>query len=137
MIINSGIFEEALEANEQNIVNTLNSLRGKENPYMILGTDDMLYMQTCEVKEGFVLEYQEGSLARHFRSISPLKIEAIQKALLQYLEGSTEWKDEIDFEIIDLRTFWYKLGSFIGKIAKIPFNFIKGFKEGYNENRLL
>jgi len=137
MKLSSGIFEETLDANKNNIIDTLNSLKGKEEPFVILGSDNMMYMQAIEVEDGFVLEYQEGSLDKHFSSIAPLKIEVIQKALLQYLEGSTDWKNEIDFEIIDLRSFWFKLGNLIGKIIKIPFDFIKGIKDGYNESKSL
>lgn len=135
MELKSGIFQETLTATKQNIIETLKKLPGKENPFMILGRDDLIYMQTLNVDDGFILEYQEGSLKKHYRSIKSLDIGTVQKTLLQYHDGKTEWKNDIEFEVVDMRDFWYEFGKIVGKILRIPKDFITGLKKGYKESR--
>ena len=135
MELNSGIFQETLFASKQNIIETLEKLPGTENPFMILGQNDLIYIQTLNVEGGFILEYQDGSLKKHYRSKKILDIVTVQTAFLQYHDGIEEWKTDIEFEKVDMRDFWYQLGKIVGKILRIPKDFIIGLKKGYKESR--
>ena len=82
----------------------LSQLDAKENPFAILATDDMNYMQTSgSANTGFVLEYQAGSIDRHFwASDAQIPIEEVAEAFKSYLRQNAQWKSGFDWEKQDL-----------------------------------
>lgn len=81
-------------------------LDGGPNSFLILRNADepMSYMQTAgSVGEGFVLEYQAGSLDQHFACADEeLDAEQIAAALTAYLRGDTHWQSEYPWKPIEL-----------------------------------
>ncbi len=66
--------------------------------------DDMTFIQAIgSPAEGFGLEYQEGSLDRHFACTSQdLTAEHVVLALRSYLRGDAAWKTAFAWERMEL-----------------------------------
>jgi hypothetical protein len=70
----------------------------------------MHYMQTCGSAQGgrtwgdgFVLEYQDGSLDSHYRCVDDnLELSAIQRAFQLYFAGDDRWRTEYEWQSVDL-----------------------------------
>jgi len=114
------------EASEELIKYAVPALKDRENPYVILSKEEATFMQTLWTKDGYVLEYQEGSVDNHFVSQEYLSSSEAVKALLSYLEERQEWKNKHKFYKKNFRDFFgslgYVIGLFIGGI-------IRGFKK--------
>ena len=83
---------------------TLKSLPGGLPSFAILLRSEMTYIQAGgSGGEGFVLEYQEGSLDRHYRSADEsLDLERATKILTLYLRGDESWHNEVEWKHIDV-----------------------------------
>ncbi len=68
------------------IERALRTLDGEANNFAILGADELTYVQTEGGPDrGFVLEYQEGSPERHFRT-------------RDYASSDEAWKGQFQWE---------------------------------------
>ncbi len=98
--------EEYLEVaiTEDLIEEKLRSLPGENDSFLILSKSDMVYMQTAgNFNEGFILEYQEGSVDEHYSCINdPLTNDQVVKAFKDYLNGNLNWKKDLIWEKEDL-----------------------------------
>jgi len=73
----------------------------KGEAFLVLGTNDMTYVQCSgDVKAGFDLEYQEGSVKKHFRATRDFKQDEIIAIFVAYAKGDFSWKDKIAWESI-------------------------------------
>ena len=74
--------------------------------FAILGEDPMTYLQCAahEDKPGeYVLEYQEGSLKRHYRATGePITVDRVLSAFTRYLQKDASWKSDFRWELDDL-----------------------------------
>lgn len=70
----------------------------EEDSFFILERDDMIYIQAYYDGEGFILEYQEGSLDKHYISKKALTSNEIINVFLEYSNNSEAWKRSIEFE---------------------------------------
>lgn len=72
--------------------------------FIILGLDDMTYVQVSGDKTiRFDLEYQEGDISRHFRAKrTDFTMEEIEKALIEYRDGTIDWSQYGQWERLDL-----------------------------------
>jgi hypothetical protein len=79
-------------------------LEGEE--FAILAVDDDTYMQCAEQQDRpyeYVLEYQDGSLHQHYRAVDePITQERVLAAMAKYLRGDASWRDEFEWEKVDL-----------------------------------
>ena len=98
------------------ISSAIESLQGKENPYLILEVNELTYAQILWVGSGYELEYQKGSIDQHFISISLLSAKEVTDALVAYLSGCENWAKGIEFEIKDIRGTAGRLGHTLGKL---------------------
>ena len=66
----------------------------------------MTYIQCATHEEkpgGYVLEYQEGSMKRHFRAVDePVTLERAISAFTRYLNKDASWKADFQWELDDL-----------------------------------
>lgn len=83
------------------IESALRSLPGGQESFAILSRSEQVYVQTSGGRdEGFVLEYRDGSQERHFRCTDPrLPLETVVRAFRAYLEGGTEFRSELEWEL--------------------------------------
>jgi hypothetical protein len=89
------------EATEEDI---LASIDGED--FAILSASANTYLQCAEQTEmpfGYVLEYQDGSLDKHFRAVDePIWLDRILSAFLKYLRGDESWQSDFVWEKMDL-----------------------------------
>ncbi|MCA9758835.1 MAG: hypothetical protein KDA27_23780 [Candidatus Eisenbacteria bacterium] len=64
----------------------------------------MFYVQTAgDPDDGFLLEYQEGSLDQHFQSVrQDLPLETVEKTFQMYLVNDSSWKSGAEWAPLDL-----------------------------------
>ena len=84
----------------EEIEEALRSLPGGDFSHAILSQDSMTYIQTAGGPyEGFVLEYQEGSLDKHYICTdSNLGLDVVIRALQLYAQGDERWRTELEWE---------------------------------------
>jgi hypothetical protein len=77
-----------------------------EEQFAILSVDDNTYMQCSEQDDPpdeYVLEYQDGSLKRHFAATDgPITLERVVEAFVKYLRGDESWKKDFRWEKMTL-----------------------------------
>jgi hypothetical protein len=81
------------------------ALAGQEDPFAILspGAEDMTYMQTLWTPDGYLVEYQDGSLERHFCTVrADLSAEDVIAAFQSYAAGEGAWRTMFEYERIEL-----------------------------------
>jgi len=86
------------------------------------------YMQLLWTPEGFILEYQEGSIDRHYCSKDYLLSDVVESALIQYLNGEDGWRSDIGFYRKNIRGFWGNLGYQLGYFLSFIMRGFKGAK---------
>lgn len=94
------------------------ALAGREDPFAILsrGAEDMTYMQTLCTPDGYLVEYQEGSLGRHFRTVrQDLSAEDVIAAFQSYAAGEKGWRTLFEYRRVKLGGSWYHFGYALGK----------------------
>jgi len=90
-------------ATEAEIIAEFNQFGNDVEDFVILSKNDMNYIQAAlsdyEGEEGLVLEYQEGSLEKHFNCIDGnISKEQVLTAFLLYLKGDLSWKSHFSWE---------------------------------------
>lgn len=87
------------------IAHELAALPGGIDSYAILSQDDLTYLQTAGgSSDGFSLEYQEGSIDRHYRSPqNDLPLATVIRAFQLYAAQDSSWRSLVAWERDDLR----------------------------------
>lgn len=74
--------------------------------FAILGEDPLTYIQCAthaETLGEYILEYQDGSLERHFRAVDePVTLDRVLSAFTRYLDKDASWKTDFQWELEDL-----------------------------------
>ena len=95
---------------------------GKTDPFAILEVDEQTYLQTLWTSDGFVLDFQEGGMAAHYRCLAPMTVEDTVTAFQQYLAWNGEWRPHSDYKRVELRSLLFRvsfgIGRFVGRIAR-------------------
>jgi hypothetical protein len=96
--VNGNLFSK--DPDDQIIAQALQNLTGEGDSFAILSKTEMMYIQTAgSSEEGFVLEYQDGSLDRHFRcSDEHLDLDKVIWAFTLYICGDERWRTEFNWE---------------------------------------
>jgi len=78
----------------------------EEEEYAILSADDLTYIQCARSNEQectYFLEYQDGSLERHFRVGGRLvPLDRVLEAFRKYLTGDDSWRSDFAWEPMGL-----------------------------------
>src|ERR1700677_3103788 len=83
----------------ESITEALASLDGNKATFAVLERNKMTYMQTSgSVAEGFDLEYQDGSLQKHYYCLDSLSLEDVTGAFQSYANGGGEWQAAYKWE---------------------------------------
>jgi hypothetical protein len=78
----------------------ISTLNTTDNTFAILESDDMTYIQTGYQNAGeFVLEFQDGSLDKHYQTTVETPYEVLA-AFQGFLESREDWKQTIDWQKI-------------------------------------
>ncbi len=79
-------------------------IEGEE--FAILSTGPNTYIQCAEQNESpyeYVLEYQDGSLAEHYRAVDePITLDRVVSAFVKYLRGDASWRTDFQWEKLEL-----------------------------------
>ena len=74
--------------------------------FAILSAEDDTYIQSAEQKDppfGYVLEYQAGSIDRHFRAVDDvIQLDQILRTFTKYLLRDLNWRDDFRWARMDL-----------------------------------
>lgn len=88
------------------ISKALKSIDGKERTFAILTRSGlgMSYMQTISsAAQGLELEYQEGSIDKHFASTDEaIPLDQVIAAFVAYADGNDDWRGDFDWKRIDV-----------------------------------
>ncbi len=73
--------------------------------FAILSSDPNGYIQCARTEtQDYLLEYQEGSLQRHYRATSlPIRLDDVVSVLVKYRRGDPSWKSDFVWERVVLR----------------------------------
>jgi hypothetical protein len=98
--LESGAFFD--DPSSDQLVESLMSMQGDDSAFAILSRSDLEYMQAAPQSiAGYVIEYQEGTLDRHFQVIDT-DWELLKDAFLSYSDDNGNWKNMFEWERIDL-----------------------------------
>jgi hypothetical protein len=69
----------------------------------ILSRDQLTYVQVAGGGDGrFTLEYQDGSLERHYRAVRDVSLDSALRVFMAYREGDDRWRALVEWELLDL-----------------------------------
>lgn len=82
------------------IEESIRSMTGEGDSFVILSKDEMTYLQTSGgPTEGYILEYQEGTLEEHYSCVEPsLDTEQAVRIFQCYLSGDSRWRTDYKWE---------------------------------------
>jgi len=82
------------------IAKILGSLDGDHHVLVTLGRSELTYVQASgSVETGLAVEYQEGSLDRHYQSGVPmLPLETVIDIFQRYAHGDESWRERVPWE---------------------------------------
>ena len=94
------------------IAKVLASLDGGRHVLATLGHSELMYLQASgSVQTGLALEYQEGSLDRHYRSrAAVLPLDAVTDIFQKYARHDESWRAAVEWEharFVPPKTLWF------------------------------
>jgi len=104
-------------ASEKTISCAVLDLKGKDDPFLILSRDSMTYMQTVWTADGFIIEYQDGSISEHYVGDDFLSADTVTVALTGYLNGNDKWRSICSFHNKGLAGPTWNFGYFFGRLV--------------------
>src|SRR5262245_50210152 len=108
------------EPDPQTIATVLAGLDGGRHVLATLGESELAYVQASgSVQSGFALDYQDGSLDRHYRSRGDvLSLEHVTGVFQKYARGDATWREGIDWvhdPYVPKRIPWHS--TWVGYVA--------------------
>jgi hypothetical protein len=88
------------EPDSATIATVLRALDGRVQVMATLAHSDLTFLQAMgSAAEGFALEYQDGSLDRHYRGRTPtLALAAATDIFQKYARGDASWRESLEWE---------------------------------------
>lgn len=115
MTLESPHLSATVAATHASIAELIPRLVGAENPFAIVSADEMTYAQVLWTPSGFSFDYQTGRIDQHYRTVrDDLTVDETIAALNSYAAGAPIWAPGLEFERIELRSIWYRIGYRIG-----------------------
>jgi hypothetical protein len=100
------------EPDATTVSRTLAGLDGRRNLVATLAHDEATYLQASgSAASGLTLMYQDGSVARRYRSLDKLPLAQVTDAFQQYLRGESAWRESFRWEEDEEKlgiTRWYE-----------------------------
>jgi hypothetical protein len=86
----------------EKIERELRALPGADS-CLVLSRDELTYVQVAAGGDDrLTLEYQDGSLERHYRSVRDVSLDSAIRVFIAYLEGGDRWRALVEWELLDL-----------------------------------
>ncbi|TVZ37633.1 hypothetical protein P886_1975 [Alteromonadaceae bacterium 2753L.S.0a.02] len=110
------------------IQKVLSSLKEEEGSFAILSESKMSYIQALMTKNGFIVQFQDESLDRHYEFDNYLSRSQTIVLFQKYLNKSPNWSGLLKYKSKNIRGFRGYLGLIVGR-------FVGGFIRGINETK--
>lgn len=110
---------------EEQITHAFSSLTGEGATFAILDRSSQIYIQAGKSEQGFVLEYQEGSVKEHYSSDrTDLSIDDVISAFRDFAAGINSWKGRLTWSKLrkeqnNREPAWVRTASITGFILLI------------------
>jgi len=114
------------EATGELVESALSSLKGEVDSFAILSESEMSYVQALVTENGFIVQFQNGSIDQHYEFEIYLSRPQTISLFQAYLEKSPNWQGSLQYKKVNLRGFWGNLGLTLGRFIG---GFIRGFKD--------
>jgi hypothetical protein len=98
----SPVLKRSIKADKAKVAELLKQIKKTDDPFLIVEESEMTYMQVLWTSKGYIVEYQEGSIKKHFQSIEKVTMTEAKKSIELYLDGDLAWKDRIEYEKIKI-----------------------------------
>ena len=118
------------EATEHLIESSISKLKCEIDSFAILGVDEMNYIQALSTENGFVVQFQNGSLDEHYEFDTYLSRPQTIQLFQAYLKRSKSWQGNLSYSKVQIMGIAGKLGFTIGNFVG---GLVKGFQEGRNK----
>jgi len=87
---------------DNTILEAISALRDDPNSFMILGHSDRTYIQSINRGDGYLIEYQEGSLDTHHASANnDLEQKTVEEIFIRYNNNDASWRDIIEWKPLE------------------------------------
>lgn len=97
MKFSSPILKRAIKADKTKLSELLKMIKKTENPFLIVSESEMNYIQVFWTSKGYIVEYQEGSIKKHFESVEKVTMTEARKSIELYMDGDKSWKERIEY----------------------------------------
>lgn len=122
MKLKSPKFDIDENATETLIESTISDLKAEPDAFAILENDEMNYIQALRVENGFIVQFQNGSIDNHYEFKTYLSRPQTIKLFKSYLLGIDNWQGDFVYSKMNLRGFvgriGFAMGSFFGGIVR-------------------
>jgi hypothetical protein len=102
--LETGTGRKLTDPSASQIAEELAALSGGGDSFAVLSRDELTYIQAAGARsEGFVLEYQEGSIDQHYRSTEDnLHLSTVTDVFQLYAVGDSAWRSRATWRHDDL-----------------------------------
>jgi hypothetical protein len=114
------------EATDSLIESSLSKLKAEVDSFAILGMDEMNYIQALSTENGFVVQFQLGSLDEHYEFDTYLSRPKTIQLFQAYLQGTENWQGNLTYTKVQIMSMAGKLGFAIGSFFG---SLVKGWKD--------
>ena len=119
MKIESPILNVSELATEELVENTIGGLTFGPDNFAVLSKSEMSFIQCLNTEKGFIVQFQEESIDKHYEFIAYLSKSKTIALFQAYLSKSQKWQGSLEYTRVNLRGFWgglgYTLGRFMGR----------------------
>jgi hypothetical protein len=105
MRLETATLKDVTDRSDEFIESTIRALPASREPFAILALSPETYIQTYWSQDGFELEYQEGTVERHYRVTRWVTQEETVDAFLRFARGDRSWITKATFERLDPATW--------------------------------
>ncbi|MFT7562123.1 MAG: hypothetical protein ACI93R_004057 [Flavobacteriales bacterium] len=114
------------EASEELVRNVVSKLKEEPDSFAILSKDETNYVQVLMTENGFMVQFQNGSLNEHYEFDTYLSRPKAISIMLAYLNSDDIWQGELSYSKINTGGFAWSLGLRVGRFFG---GLCRGFKE--------
>ncbi len=93
----SPVLKRTIKADKTKLADLLKMIKKTDDPFLIVSDSEMTYIQVFWTSKGYIVEYQEGSIKKHYESVKRVTMTEARKSIELYMDGDKSWKDRIEY----------------------------------------
>lgn len=97
MKFTSPVLKRTIKADKTKLADLLKMIKKTDDPFLIVSESEMTYIQVFWTSKGYIIEYQEGSIKKHFESVKKVTMTEARKSIELYMDGDKSWKDRVEY----------------------------------------